>query len=170
MIACVALIGSLVALDQYLKVWAAAALQAGDIALIPNVLILHYTANTGAAFSMLQGRVEILAAISGALVVAGFYMLFFQSRGSRLLRLAFSLMIAGGIGNLIDRAFRGYVIDYLYFKPINFPVFNLADSCVSVGVALLAVYVLFIYREPHRARAAEPAAAEGGEEPGGDAP
>ncbi len=63
-----------------------------------------------------------------------------------LLQTAVALILAGGVGNLIDRAFHpgGFVVDYIYFEPINFPIFNLADICVCIGTGLLALYILFV--------------------------
>ena len=54
---------------------------------------------------------------------------------------------AGALGNLIDRIFRGYVVDMIYFVPINFPVFNVADCYVTVSVVLLIILILFVYKE-----------------------
>ena len=63
------------------------------------------------------------------------------------LRFSLILIVAGAIGNFIDRVFRGgYVVDFLYFKLINFPVFNVADCYVVVGTILLAILLLFVYK------------------------
>lgn len=61
-----------------------------------------------------------------------------------LIKWSISIIVAGGIGNFIDRVLRGYVIDYIYFVPINFPSFNLADICVTVGCLVLLVYILIV--------------------------
>ena len=75
---------------------------------------------------------------------------YFIKSDNNFLRLALSILIAGAIGNFIDRLFRGYVVDFLDFYPFgyDFPVFNVADICVNVGVFLLVIYIIFIYKEP----------------------
>ena len=57
--------------------------------------------------------------------------------------------VAGGLGNLLDRIFRGFVVDYIYFVPINFPVFNFADICVVVGMILICIYIFFFEDKHH---------------------
>ena len=80
-----------------------------------------------------------------------------------LMRTSITLILAGGLGNLLDRAFHpgGFVVDYIYFEPINFPIFNLADICVCVGTFLLAFYILFVEGKQPLAEGSAPA----GEEP-----
>ena len=68
-------------------------------------------------------------------------------RRSVLLNISFVLVIGGGIGNLIDRIVNGYVIDYLYFKLINFPVFNFADCCLVVGAIFMLAFFFFVYED-----------------------
>ena len=63
-------------------------------------------------------------------------------------RVAASMIVAGGLGNVIDRVMYGAVVDFLYVKLIDFPIFNFADCCVCVGAFILIFYVIFIYREP----------------------
>lgn len=135
-----------VALDQFSKFAAITWLQPlpqGDFALWPGVFHLTYVQNTGAAFGMLSGAKWLFIVVIAAVVVV-LTVLLIKRRGLHtLLRVGMSLIIAGGIGNLIDRIFRGYVVDMLHFKLINFAVFNVADSCICVGVALLIIYLLF---------------------------
>jgi len=57
------------------------------------------------------------------------------------------LIFAGALGNFIDRVIRNYVVDFIYFKPINFPIFNFADICVTVGTFLLFISLMFVYKE-----------------------
>ncbi len=87
-------------------------------------------------------------------------------------RAAGVLILAGGIGNLIDRIFRGFVVDFLYFSLIDFPVFNIADCCVCIGAALLIVYTLFFYRETPESKKEETIGDDHSDRPaagGGDA-
>ncbi len=135
----------LVGVDALIKNWAATSLKpVGSIDLIPDVLSLHYHENFGAAFGILQQKRFFLVAVTAVvlLVLAGAILLR-KVRGPLLLT-SLGLIIAGGAGNLVDRVRLGYVIDYIYFEPINFPIFNFADCCVVCGTVLLAFYLLFI--------------------------
>ncbi len=135
----------LIALDQAVKAWAFGILREnGDIRIIPDVLHLMYRENYGAAFSILQNQTVLLVSVTGVVLLALLILLVTGRVRPPLLVTAFSLVIAGGIGNLIDRVSRGFVVDYIYFVPIDFPVFNLADCCVVVGTALIVLYVLVI--------------------------
>ena len=114
----------LTALDQWTKYLAVLHLKdQRPIVLWDGVFELHYLENRGAAFGILQGQK------------------FF------LLRAVAVLLAAGALGNLIDRMRYSYVVDFLYFKLIDFPVFNVADCYVTVGAVLLAILILFIYKE-----------------------
>lgn len=135
----------LIALDQAVKAWAFGILREnGDIRIIPDVLHLMYRENYGAAFSILQNQTVLLVSVTGVVLLALLILLVTGRVRPPLLVTAFSFVIAGGIGNLIDRVSRGFVVDYIYFVPIDFPVFNLADCCVVVGTALIVLYVLVI--------------------------
>ena len=135
--------GALVGIDQLLKVWAANALAGGAIALIPGVLSLTYHENFGAAFGILQNQQFFLVGITSLVMLCGVVLLFSGWVKSMLLMWSIALVLGGGVGNLIDRVWRGYVVDYVYFEPINFPIFNFADSCVVVGTGLIMLYILF---------------------------
>lgn len=139
----------LVAVDQLTKLWAVMALKGQEpIVLIRDVFEFFYTENKGAAFSMLEGQRWLFIAIT--LIVTAFVLVVLL-RGKyaryKLLNISGCMIVAGGIGNLIDRIGRGYVIDFLYFKWIDFPVFNFADCCVTIGAALLLFFFFFIYKE-----------------------
>lgn len=142
---CLAGAAVLIAMDQAVKSWALRTLRVnGDIRLIPDVLHLMYRENYGAAFSILQNQTVLLVSVTGVVLLALLVLLVTGRVRPPLLIAAFSLVIAGGIGNLIDRVSRGFVVDYIYFVPIDFPVFNLADCCVVIGTALIVLYVLVI--------------------------
>ncbi len=102
-----------------------------------DVFHLTYVINTGAAFSFFRGQVEILRWIS--LVVSLLLIIFvcYTPRLSRVEQFGYGFILAGAIGNGIDRFLFGYVVDFLDFRLINFPVFNLADVAINIGVLLL---------------------------------
>ena len=136
----------IIALDRVSKILALKYLSVIDThPLIKNIFHLTYRENTGAAFSMLSGKRILLV---GFTAVAISVMIFVMEKARRkgehwLFTLSLSMIIGGAIGNLIDRATLGYVIDYFDFRLINFAVFNVADSFISVGAVLLGISVLF---------------------------
>lgn len=157
----------LVVADQVSKLWAVSALTFGgpDVTVVPGALYLTYVRNTGAAFGMLRG----IDAQLGPLHVDGTFLLGMLSlvvsvwltvhlarhaaAHGRWTRVALTLVLAGAAGNMIDRFRLGYVIDFVNVRIgwFDFPVFNLADACISVGaVALIAVTVFGRERTPGR--------------------
>ncbi len=135
----------LVAIDQGIKAWAVANLApVGSMPFIPYLIEFRFRLNTGMAFSMLSGEQTLLIAFTSVMMLGVAYMLFFKSKGKVLQQVAFVLVIAGGIGNLIDRATTGEVVDYINLLFMNFAVFNFADICVCVGAGL---YILHIFLE-----------------------
>lgn len=144
----------LVAADQWIKLWAYTTLRnLSDIQLIPGVLHLLYRENYGAAFSILQNKTFFLVGVTGVVLAGILVLLLLGKIRQPVMVAAFTLVLAGGIGNLIDRVGRGFVVDYIYFVPIDFPVFNLADCCVVGGTILLMFYLLVI--EPRQRRLKE---------------
>ena len=138
-------ISLLVGIDQATKLWAAANLKDNSaIDVISGVFELQYTENRGVAFSMLQGQrwLFIPLTILVALVIL-VMMLRSPLRRYKLFSFTCVLILAGAIGNLIDRIVYGFVIDFLYFSLIDFPIFNFADCCVVVGAILLFIFILF---------------------------
>ena len=140
-----AAVAALVGIDQLIKLWASNVLQpVGAMPLIPHVVELRFVLNQGMAFSLLSGKqLFLIIATSIALILVA-YMLFFRSRGKYLRQAAMLLVLGGGIGNLIDRVLNGEVVDYINLLFMRFAVFNFADICVCVGVAL---WVLEIFLE-----------------------
>ena len=135
----------LIALDQFTKVLAVRHLMnKADIILIPNVLQLHYLENTGAAFSILEGKQIVFAIITPILLVALCYILVKmpQTKKYQALDYIIVFLIAGAIGNYIDRIMNNYVVDFIYFSLINFPVFNVADCYVTISVILLLILIM----------------------------
>ncbi len=141
---------ALVAIDQLTKRLAIVHLKGQTpYALWPNVFELQYCENTGVAFSLLQDQRWLFIPLS-LLVSVAFIVILLRSPLGRYktFSLCCVLILAGGIGNLIDRIWHGFVVDFLYFKLINFPIFNFADCCVVVGACLLFIFLLFMYKDP----------------------
>jgi signal peptidase II len=145
-----AVIALLVLTDQLIKVWAIHNLQGQPPRpFLPfgsfNWMNLRYLENRGAAFSMLSGSRLFLIVFPIIVVTAGLYALHRYGRGRKWLYAAVPLIVAGGLGNLYDRIFRGgAVVDYLDLQLFRFAVFNFADICVTVGVGILAIGLLFL--------------------------
>ena len=133
----------LVGADQLIKLWAVQVLEpVGAMPLIPHVVELRFVLNPGMAFSLLSGKQFFLIAATGAALLLVAYWLFFRSRGRKLQQAALILVLGGGIGNLIDRVLNGEVVDYINLLFMRFAVFNFADICVCVGVALWVLVIL----------------------------
>ena len=140
---------ALVALDQYTKLAIRSTLELGEqLTLVPGVLGLTYVQNTGMAFSSLSGATWFLTLVSLAASIAVAVMLLRNHPFSHPFgKWTLALILAGAVGNLIDRFFLHYVTDMIQVLFVNFAVFNVADCCVVVGGFLLAVYVLFFYEK-----------------------
>lgn len=117
--------------------------------LIKNVFQLCYLENRGAAFGILQGRRIFFLIITCIILflLAYCYVRAPYSRKFRFLRVILVMVSAGAVGNLIDRFYQGYVIDFFYFNLINFPIFNMADIYVTCAAVLFAILVIFRYKE-----------------------
>ena len=133
----------LIGIDQGIKFWAVHVLMpVGTLPLIPHVVELRFVLNPGMAFSLLSGKQLFLIIATSIALIFVAYGLFFRSRGKLLQQIAFILVLAGGIGNLIDRVLNGEVVDYINPLFIDFAVFNFADILVCVGVALWVLVIL----------------------------
>lgn len=107
---------------------------------IPGLLSLTNLRNDGAAWSILQGQQWFFTIISiVALVVLGYFL--WRFRHQRMYAFSISLILAGTIGNFVDRLRLGYVVDMFQLNFINFPIFNIADMCLTIGVIWLAITV-----------------------------
>ena len=120
-----------------------------DVALIPKVLYFRYVENRGAAWGIMQGRFQFLSVLSIVLIIGFLYALYKVPKTRRYLPLIIIMvtLTAGAVGNLIDRLVFGFVTDFIYFSPINFPVFNVADIYVTCSVIALCIAFLFCYSE-----------------------
>ena len=142
----------LVVADQLIKAWATAVLApVGTMPLLPGIIQLRYVLNDGAAFSMLAGKQGFLIAFTGvALAAVAAYLVIRRPKG--LDRAAWLLILAGGIGNLIDRVANHMVVDYLDVQFMTFAVFNFADVCVCTGVGLLILSLILEEVHAHSAK------------------
>jgi signal peptidase II len=135
--------GLVVILDQVSKSFARAQLTVGQtVKLVPGVLNLTMTKNSGAAFGILSGRQPIFIAVSLVVVAVVLIYLWRQRPTTPLVVIALALVTGGAVGNLIDRLGPGSVTDFFEFGFFDFPVFNVADSAIFVGVGLLIVWLL----------------------------
>ena len=143
----------MIILDQMVKYWTVSALKpVGSIPIWENIFHLTYVENRGAAFSILQGQKLFFVAVT-LFVLA---VILFAFRKGWIMHFTGKwalLMITGGaIGNVIDRIFRGFVVDMFDFCLINYPVFNVADIFVVCGGILLIFYVMFKHPDPEKKR------------------
>ena len=139
----------LVAIDQIIKLLVIEHLEPiGSLPLIDGVVRLNYAENTGAAFGSFSAHTNILSIFTFVVIIIGFLYLFIKKRKVDVEYVCISLIIAGGIGNLVDRVFRGFVVDYIEPLFINFATFNFADILVTCSSIVLIIWLLYeIYRE-----------------------
>lgn len=130
--------------DQISKMLAVEFLQGqGRISIIPHIFDFFYVTNRGAAFGMLSEHRWIFIVISSVAIVAILaYSVFYAEKMSLWYAVGLSLIAGGGIGNMIDRVFLGYVVDFIEFAFVNFATFNIADSCVCIGAVLVGIAFL----------------------------
>ena len=137
-------------LDQISKIWAIKYLQVkGPVVIIKDWFELHYLENKGAAWGIFNGKITFLILFTMIMVCALLYFLVRIPKSRRYVYLKLSMLciIIGAIGNLVDRIIYGYVVDFIYFKKINFPIFNVADIYVTVGAVVFCILFLFVYKE-----------------------
>ena len=140
----------LLLLDQYTKRLAVVHLKGqAPFVLIDRVLELNYLENTGAAFSSFSGKQTFLILLTALVILLLLWKYVSLPITRRFLGMRFCmlLILSGAVGNLIDRLINRYVVDFIYFVPIDFPKFNVADIYITVGVALLAILLFFYYTE-----------------------
>ena len=140
----------LIAADQATKLLAVARLKdQAPFVLLPGVLELRYLENRGAAFGILQGQKIFLVLFTGLLSALIIYFYFRVPEGKRHLpvRIFLIMLFSGAIGNFIDRCRLDYVIDFIYFKLIDFPIFNVADIYVTVTFIVLVLLIFFYYKD-----------------------
>ena len=163
---CLIAILALIAADQAVKFWTVAHLELGETAqLLPGLVELLRLHNYGAAWSSFSGMRLLLIALTSALMAFLAVLLIKKVVRHPLGVCSLTLVLAGGIGNLIDRIRLGYVVDMLHFQfwP-SYPVFNVADMFVVVGVILFLLYYLFLYEKTDSKKAREEQAKKKGAE------
>jgi len=141
---------SLLLADQYTKWLAISHLKGQEpFVIISRVLEFSYLENTGAAFSSFAGRQTLLICLTTVVTLLLLWKYLTLPGGRRFVPMRFCmlLIISGAVGNLIDRVSRNYVVDFIYFVPIDFPKFNVADIYITVGVAILALLLFFYYQD-----------------------
>ncbi len=142
----------LAAIDQIIKYFIITDLKpVGTVNVLGDVFKLTYVENKGVAFGMFQGMQWIFIVLTAVLLGAIIFYMFKKRPQSKFFYVTVALIVGGGIGNLIDRVAYNYVVDYLSFSFFP-PVCNFADYCITVGVVLLAVYLLFFSEKEKRGK------------------
>ena len=122
------------------------------IAIIDNILELTYVENRGAAFGILQNKQILFYVLTILILIAIIYLLIkFDLKKENIVQFIFLLLIfSGAVGNFIDRVKNKYVVDFIYFKPIDFPVFNVADICITLGSILMIIILIFVKEKDNK--------------------
>lgn len=134
----------LTGLDQWTKYDVVRGMDLGEsIVLIPKLFELTYVQNTGAGFSIFLGYGKVFFAVLTLAAMAGILWFYFKSSDPGV-QLSLSLIFAGALGNFIDRMARGYVVDFfhVYIFGWSFPIFNVADICITLGFVFLVIHML----------------------------
>lgn len=141
----------LICLDQATKYFAVLKLKPiGSMVLVEGVMDLTYVENHGVAFGMLSGQRWAILLLTGVITVGlvYYYTTLPKTREYFYARIAMVMIFAGAIGNMIDRMLRGFVVDFFEFTFFQWPVFNVADIYVVLGVFVLMILILFVIKEP----------------------
>lgn len=132
-----------IGLDQWVKYLTVSNLQLGETKeFIPGALSFTNIRNTGAAWSLLEGKMWFFYIITILVVGVIFYLLVKHVHSSKWFTIGLSLVLAGALGNFIDRVRLGYVVDMFQTDFINFPIFNVADTALVIGVICIFIYLI----------------------------
>ena len=147
-------IAALTAADQIIKYFVLLYLKpVGSVGVINGFLEWDYVENTGAAFGSFSSNTALLSIITAVIIIAGIAAIILKKINNKFLLVTATVIIAGGLGNLIDRIFRGYVVDFIKVLFIDFPVFNFADILVTCGSFMLIIYLIIdIYKDSRKKR------------------
>ena len=140
----------LIGLDRLTKMLAVKYLKdQAAVVVIPGVFQLQYLENTGAAFGVLQGKMWLFYLLTVMICAVCLFFYFRVPQGIHFIpmQLTLILLVSGAVGNFIDRISVQYVVDFLYFCLIDFPIFNVADIYVTAAACMLIVFILFFYSE-----------------------
>ncbi|MGN1478308.1 MAG: signal peptidase II [Acutalibacteraceae bacterium] len=145
-------IAVLTAVDQIIKYFVLLYLKpVGSVSVINGFLEWNYVENTGAAFGSFSSSTTLLSVITAVIILAGIAAIILKKIKNKYLLVTATIIIAGGLGNLIDRIFRGYVVDFIKVLFIDFPVFNFADILVTCGSFMLIIYLIIdIYNDSRK--------------------
>ena len=145
-------IAALTAADQIIKYFVLLYLKpVGSVGAINGFLEWNYVENTGAAFGSFSGNTALLSIITAVIIISGIAAIILKKINNKFLLVTATVIIAGGLGNLIDRIFRGYVVDFIKVLFIDFPVFNFADILVTCGSFMLIIYLIIdIYNDSRK--------------------
>lgn len=136
-------IAALIGLDQLVKWWTVETIALHEVKpFLPNIMSLTYLRNYGAAYSILQNQQWLFTIVTLVVMSALTWYFVKNINGSLFTLFSLSLIIAGGLGNFIDRLRLGYVVDMFHLDFINFPVFNVADICLTIGVGILFICLM----------------------------
>lgn len=134
----------IVVVDQITKYLTVNNIALGEtIPFIPDVLSITYVQNTGAAWSILEGQFLFFYIVTFIVIGILIYLLHNDAKDSKLLSVAIAFMLGGAVGNFIDRLFLQYVVDMIRLEFINFPIFNIADMALTIGVVLMIIAVVY---------------------------
>ncbi|MFV0342030.1 MAG: signal peptidase II [Anaerocolumna sp.] len=141
---------ALLAFDQFTKYLVFENLKEdGPFQLIPKVFQFRYHENDGAVWGILSGKIPFLVVFTSiimGLLIFVYFKIPMEKRYNPM-RLILVFITAGAIGNFIDRIFRGFVVDFLYFELIDFPIFNVADCYITISSVLLVILSIFYYKD-----------------------
>ena len=152
------LIAVLIFADQLIKIIVNSCIDIGGVVEVIKfgdfkLFSLEHVRNSGAAWSIMQGKTWFLVGVPLIVCGLGVYYMYRQRDKSRLQLVSLAMLVAGCIGNLIDRVRLHEVIDYIKFEPVKFPVFNFADICVVVGALIFAIYIIFLDKPDKESKA-----------------
>lgn len=141
---------TLLAIDQFTKYLVVENLaEGGPLQIISGVFQLRYHENDGAVWGIMSGKVPFLAVLT-CIIMSGLVYIYFKipmEKRYNLMRVILVFIAAGAIGNFIDRIIRGFVVDFLYFELIDFPIFNVADCYITISSVLLIILSIFYYKD-----------------------
>ncbi|QIL46494.1 signal peptidase II [Vagococcus coleopterorum] len=133
---------TVIIVDQLVKIWTVNQIVIGETVLHNPVLSLTHLHNEGAAWSMLEGKMWFFYIVTVVCCLVIGYLLVHNIKESKWLTVGLALILGGAIGNFIDRIRLGYVVDMFQVEFFNFPIFNVADTALSIGVACVLIYIL----------------------------
>lgn len=146
----------LLALDQWSKLAIVNNFALHEVKeVLPGILSLFYIRNEGAAWGIFEGRMFFFFVITVVVVGAMVYNAHKQGFDKKIVGISYAFLLSGALGNFIDRMRLGYVVDMFRLDFIDFPIFNVADVCLTIGVILMAVYILFFEEEEEQQTASK---------------